>query len=238
MRTRRLAIILTIVATFACIVCLAGCGSNEVPSTTLAPSTTQDSSATETTSSSDGTLPAGWSLFESQHVSLALPDTFVGGDPTLLGDYLDTVQTDDSYLEFPVDMESPDFMAISKPGSYATIASVMALFELDPEVADYGMQEWVDAAVSDAEFTLEDAETLSEDVGEDRADVVVAGYYQKNPDPSSGDSPERVRSLHRFVILTGDSWYCRVEYIYEGEEDQALDDIFATSAGTVSVKAD
>jgi hypothetical protein len=166
---------------------------------------------------------------------LALPDSFTD-DLGLFWELFEAIGPADE-IPFAVDIESPDLFVVSKPGDYSAIASVAALFDFAPEDADLTMQDWVDYALADIQYMFEDVEILSEDIGKNRADVVAVGYY--DPSPGSGQSPEMVRSLRRFVILTGGEsgflWYCQVQYTYEGEQDQALDQVFETSAQTIEV---
>jgi hypothetical protein len=178
-----------------------------------------------TASATVDTDTSEWVTFEGRSVSLALPDTFVGGDPN-----------------------DPEVLAVlakaqGSPGPHSDLASYDLLMadgsnfsgvpaDVQVFVPAAGptpaMPDLLDQFLGSLEQSgLQDAESIVEEVTDDRAYIDVRFSLAGVPGAQR----------QHFALLRGDSWMCVVIYTFDDPSNTALEEIFRQSSETIVVKA-
>jgi hypothetical protein len=206
----RLKRVLTLLLVLGCLL-VAGCGSEAASTTTTV------------------TLPAGWSLFEGGHVSVALPDSFKGGDPRD-AEVAAIVDQAMAASGSTVDASSYDLVAVGEPNSYGAFATVVAVYasglDMDGYTTQQGIDYFVEGLRASGRYELE-VTTVS--MTENRA-VLKCSYSV------AGGSAGIVQAYS--VLLAGDSWTCLVQYALDDISNTSLWQAFETSAETIVIRED
>jgi hypothetical protein len=194
-----------------------------------------------------------WVTFEGEYVSLQLPGSFVGGDPSdpkamaelneraashpdpgergNLQSYLRALQDDISEREqYSIENLGPLLVVWGTPSADGSTPSVVVRrFPLDGGLlvetdGDVSMKALVDAEM----FIWPEAEWTVASMTEDRAHVVVH-HAAESPD-------DRTIKGHMVFRAAGDYMY-EFDYTYQQESNPALDAAFAASTETATVRS-
>jgi hypothetical protein len=174
------------------------------------------------------TLPVGWSTFQGEMISLALPDSFTGGNPQdpAVAAALEALAAS---LGTTIDVEGYDLVAVGEPDADGSFPLVNGYYVADPAMGELSMQEVVDQTLQGLESGgIENAEIVTEDIEGERADLIVQGVVASE----SGEIPVRMR----YVLLKGDTWFCYVQYMCDEMADASLEEIYGISAETITVE--
>jgi hypothetical protein len=175
-------------------------------------------SSTSQTSETEGALPSGWVVFEGDSISLALPDSFVGG--TLTDSTVVSIPTamglDPESFVTTADVELIMFGEPNAVGHRANVTAVRNV--LTPPTMS--MEECVQAFFSE----LPEAELEPGSVTEDRAYAVLRSETQLGA------------TLQHIALGKAGSYLYSVQYTFDDPLNTSLDSVFRTSADTIVVK--